>query len=79
MSMETIAIQHSMTPAGLVGKSVFIKRGEFQAKRAMVLHQLDDDEFELKIIGSSDSVICQRGDFVPLCRHRPNYSFNFLL
>ncbi|MBC3767318.1 hypothetical protein [Neptunicella marina] len=79
MSVETLAIQHSLSPAGMIGKTVFIKRGEFQAKRAKVLHQLGDDEFELKLLGSDESVTCHRGDFVPMCRHRPNYSFHFLL
>ena len=59
----------------LQGKKVFIKRGEYQARIAQVVGQLDEQRYLLRLDGNGAQCACEKRDFVPLRRHRRAFHY----
>lgn len=74
MQTDNLLNQYGLVPSTLVGKKVFIKRGNFQARIATVVKQLNNNNFELSVMTEQQTIICARSDFIPVKRHKPGYT-----
>ncbi|MFC6439830.1 DUF3912 family protein [Bowmanella sp. JS7-9] len=59
----------------LVGKKVFIKRGEHQAKIALVVRQVDEEKYVLRIAPNQPDWECDKECFVLMRRYRRAYGY----